>query len=252
MGLIYAEGSAVLQFSHIGSRGCTICGERSSIEINEVSRRRIWKGRRAFKMAHWLWSFERAGRCIETPFSSGNPGCIPYSITQRHSNANASTQIRAGLHLYKILLPVVPFYQLAFFTPGRSPPSACIRNWYCNILSAPYPMNRSCPINKTYSCHAEISEDTPSFASRYAPVPNLRRACVTVHLRELELGLRARALGECRVADHITQCLPKCPYWVSEPFCGKDATVVRTRSGSGGEVALYLSASCSWKTLRLV
>lgn len=48
----------------------------------------------------------------------------------------------------------------------------------------------------TYSSHSEISEYTFSFSACYASVLDLRGPGVAVHLRELELRLGARALGE--------------------------------------------------------
>jgi hypothetical protein len=59
----------------------------------------------------------------------------------------------------------------------------------------------------TYSCHAEVSEDTASLCAHDATVLDLCRAGVAVHLAELELRLRARALRERGVTDNVAKSL---------------------------------------------
>jgi hypothetical protein len=59
----------------------------------------------------------------------------------------------------------------------------------------------------TYSCHAEVSEDTASLCAHDAAVLNLCRAGVAVHLAELELRLRARTLREGSVSDNVAKSL---------------------------------------------
>jgi hypothetical protein len=59
----------------------------------------------------------------------------------------------------------------------------------------------------TYSCHAEVSEDTASLCAHDAAVLDLCRAGVAVHLAELELRLRAGALRERGVADNVAKSL---------------------------------------------
>lgn len=60
----------------------------------------------------------------------------------------------------------------------------------------------------TDSCHAEVSEDTATLCAHDTAVLDLRRASVAVHLGELELRLRARALRQRGVADNIAKRLP--------------------------------------------
>lgn len=59
----------------------------------------------------------------------------------------------------------------------------------------------------TYSCHAEVSEDTATLCAHDTAVLDLCRAGVAVHLGELELRLRARALGQGGVADNVAKRL---------------------------------------------
>lgn len=42
-------------------------------------------------------------------------------------------------YLYRIIHQALPLYQLAFFTPGRLPSSACILKLYCDIIVSPRP-----------------------------------------------------------------------------------------------------------------
>ncbi len=60
----------------------------------------------------------------------------------------------------------------------------------------------------THPSHPEVSHDTPSPSTHDASILYLRRAGVAVHLRELELGLRARSLWERDISDHISERLP--------------------------------------------
>lgn len=59
-----------------------------------------------------------------------------------------------------------------------------------------------------YPRHLEVAKDTPSLAAEYAPVADLRRVRVAVHLRQLQLGLCAHARRERRVADDVAEGLP--------------------------------------------
>jgi len=59
----------------------------------------------------------------------------------------------------------------------------------------------------TYSCHAEVSENTTTLCAHDTAVLDLCRAGVAVHLGELELRLRARALRQGGVADNIAKRL---------------------------------------------
>jgi hypothetical protein len=59
----------------------------------------------------------------------------------------------------------------------------------------------------TYACHAEVSENTATFCAHNTAVLDLCRAGVAVHLAELELRLRARALRERGVANNVAKSL---------------------------------------------
>lgn len=58
-----------------------------------------------------------------------------------------------------------------------------------------------------YSSHSEVAEDTTALAAHYTPVLDLGVACVAVHLRELELSLRADSLRKGGIADQVSQSL---------------------------------------------
>lgn len=58
-----------------------------------------------------------------------------------------------------------------------------------------------------YSAHSEVAEDTTALAAHYTPVLDLGVACVAVHLRELELSLRADSLRKRGIADQVSQSL---------------------------------------------
>ena len=62
-------------------------------------------------------------------------------------------------------------------------------------------------VTMTYSCHAEVSEDTATFCAHDAAILDLCRAGVAVHLAELELRLRARALGQGGITDNVAKSL---------------------------------------------
>lgn len=62
---------------------------------------------------------------------------------------------------------------------------------------------------RTYPSKPKIAEYTSSLASHYTPVLNLCVSCVAVHLCELDLGLRADTLWEGRVANEVSESLPK-------------------------------------------
>ena len=59
----------------------------------------------------------------------------------------------------------------------------------------------------TYSCHAEVPENTSSLCAHDTAVPDLCRAGVAVHLSELELRLRAGALRKRGVANNVAKSL---------------------------------------------
>ena len=65
----------------------------------------------------------------------------------------------------------------------------------------------SMSVAMTYSCHAEVSEDTATLCAHDTAVLDLCRAGVAVHLGELELRLRARALRQGGVADNVAKRL---------------------------------------------
>jgi hypothetical protein len=64
----------------------------------------------------------------------------------------------------------------------------------------------------TYSCHAEVSEDAASLCAHDTAVLDLCWAGVAVHLAELELRLRARALREGSVSDNVAKSLSMRPH----------------------------------------
>lgn len=111
-----------------------------------------------------------------------------------------------------------------------------------------YPWDSSIP-SETYSCHAEVSEDTATFGAHYTSVPDLRGAGVAVHLAELELRLRARALRERGVADDVAEGLPVIP---SHQY--KAINIARNGDAACAwqKLHAYLSGSCCSKTLRFV
>lgn len=53
----------------------------------------------------------------------------------------------------------------------------------------------------------EVSEDSSSLSSLETSIPDLRRACVAVHLRQLKLGLGAGTRGQTEVTNYITESL---------------------------------------------
>jgi hypothetical protein len=59
----------------------------------------------------------------------------------------------------------------------------------------------------THSCHAEVPQYTSSLCAHNTAVLDLCWAGVAVHLAELELGLRARTLGQGGVANDIAKSL---------------------------------------------
>ena len=107
-------------------------------------------------------------------------------------------------------------YHAAFFTPGIFPASAFTRKLYCEghqvsqnplpqLLSSPHPAH-STP-SGTYPRHLEIPQYTSPLPSLYAPIPNLRRPCVAMHLRQLELCLGACPCRQREVADDVSESL---------------------------------------------
>ena len=59
----------------------------------------------------------------------------------------------------------------------------------------------------THSCHAEVPQYTSSLCAHDTAVLDLCRTGVAVHLAELELGLRARTLGQRGVTDNVAKRL---------------------------------------------
>ena len=64
----------------------------------------------------------------------------------------------------------------------------------------------------THPSQPEIAENTSALAAHDTAVLNLCRTGVAVHLRQLELGLRADALRERGVADNVAQRLSVWPF----------------------------------------
>jgi hypothetical protein len=62
-------------------------------------------------------------------------------------------------------------------------------------------------VDEAYSSQPEVAEDTTTLASHDTPVLDLRVPCIAVHLRELELSLRADSLRECGIADNVAEGL---------------------------------------------
>jgi hypothetical protein len=103
---------------------------------------------------------------------------------------------------------------------------------------------QSCCISKTYSCHAEITEDTTSLTTSNTSVLDLGGTGVAVHLRQLQLSLGAGALWQECVADDVAECL-------SKSQCDQ-YTVLQTNDPDMTRCVANLSVSFCSKTLRLV
>lgn len=99
-------------------------------------------------------------------------------------------------------------YQLAFFTPGRLPETACILNMYWGCVLACLHLPGTKIEVRSYPGELEVTEDTPGLASHCAPVPDLCRLCVGVHLGELQLCFGADAGREGCVSDEVAEGLP--------------------------------------------
>lgn len=100
---------------------------------------------------------------------------------------------------------------------------------------------RRAQIGTTHPSHPEVPEHTPSLTTHNTSIPDLCRAGIAVHLAELKLGLRARALGERGVADDVAESL------------SVQVVLISLKSyGPIGIAKSYLSGSCCSKTLRLV
>ena len=149
-----------------------------------------------------------------------------------------------------------PLYQLAFFTPGRFPSSACSLKLYCATVSIllkthprlhPFPRPRR--TRKTHPRHLEIPKDTPRLAPQDTPVPHLRPARVAVHLRELQLRLGPHARRQRRVPNNVPQRLPR-TIPKETPRISEFAFLKGGRGKGGG--AAHLSGSNCSKTLRFV
>jgi hypothetical protein len=61
----------------------------------------------------------------------------------------------------------------------------------------------------TYSAEPKVTQNTSASTSHYASILYLGKAGVTVHLRELELGLSANTLGKGGIADDVSKRLSK-------------------------------------------
>ena len=100
-------------------------------------------------------------------------------------------------------------YQLAFLIPGISPCRASILKGNCIVRS---PLATLCPaiqipVSRTHPGHSKIFQNSPTFASFYASVVDLRKPRVTVHLGQLELRSCTGSLREGRVADYVAEGL---------------------------------------------
>ena len=124
-------------------------------------------------------------------------------------------------------------HQLAFFTPGIFPAIAFILNGNYVVtqhqpssfhLKPPQPPIKQ---KQTHPSHPKISKHASRFPPFYTPVVYLGGAGITMHLRELELGLRAGALGEGGVTDYVTEGLPvKCFSGLEETQEGEQLMVL--------------------------
>lgn len=98
---------------------------------------------------------------------------------------------------------------------------------------------------EAYPRHLEIPQDTPTLPTQYAPVPDLRRPRVAVHLRQLQLGLGPRPRGQRRVADDVAQRLP------ADTHVSVEQIPRRVRSiEAPGHLFSYLCVSASAKAFR--
>ena len=86
-------------------------------------------------------------------------------------------------HMYKIVFVRQTHHQLAFLTPGKFPARAFILKGYYTQYQCLGP-NLFIWI-WTHPCHPKILEHAPRFASLYAPVIDLRKPGITMHLRQL-------------------------------------------------------------------
>lgn len=60
---------------------------------------------------------------------------------------------------------------------------------------------------KSYASHLEVAQHTTALTTHDAPVVDLCRPRVAVHLRQLQLRFGADSWGERGVSDDITECL---------------------------------------------
>lgn len=124
----------------------------------------------------------------------GNKLCV---VSSQAFNSNIQSQ-------RSISFPRARDYQLARFTPGMFPAMACILNWYCIGLG----LWKYCKVILcAYSAHLKVAQHTTALAAHDAAVANLCRSGVAVHLRKLQLSLRADSRGEGRISDHVSQRL---------------------------------------------
>lgn len=102
-------------------------------------------------------------------------------------------------NLFERHVTITSLYQLAFFTPGRFPAIAFIRNWNCKQRQ-PRVIEQT-GSGATYTSQPKVAEDTLSSASHYTSVLDLCEPRVAVHFGELELGLCAHTLRERGITD---------------------------------------------------
>lgn len=102
----------------------------------------------------------------------------------------------------------------------------------------------------TYPRHLEVSQYTPSLSTKNTPVPDLGRACVAVHLGQLQLGDGARASGEGGVADDVAEGLSAqssvVSHWVGKQVGNVGREVRYGRAEVGTSRARRLRRPCAW------
>ena len=129
-----------------------------------------------------------------------------------------------------ITTPIYP-YQDAFWTPGSSPASAFIRNWYCPIVSGRRSEDSPYTQKKTYTTQPKLAHYSASTPSDSAPVLDRGRSGVAAKGVELQLGAVAHLGGEGLVARDVEVCAARnliVDYALSRLHVAQDAYV---RSG---------------------
>ena len=182
----------------------------------------------------------------------------PSHIIHRHIPfATASAPCRASCVVQAVPRPPFPdIYHVAFFTPGRFPSSAFMRNWYCGPRGQPFGCKRAgkqssdastaaLAEQSTHPSAAKVAENAAPFAAHNAPVFDLGEARVAVHLHELELGLGAHALGEGRVADNVSERLSVATTWSNRPSALRRPWWAGTE-GSHTAPARAARRPCAW------